>query len=124
MREVTVQKKELLEKVIANREVHIREYQEACDGYRTKALTKIDEVFGDLKKKIEDLKDGQTIALMSVSFGLDVPVSHEKDYDQVIQMLKMSTEETIKLSSDEFACYVMDDWDWKQTFITSNARYK
>ncbi len=124
MREVTVRKEELLKKVRANRTSHIAEYLEACEGYRAKALAKIDEVFGDLKAKVESLKDGQVIALMHVTFGLEVPQTHEKDYDQVIMMLEMSTEDTVKLASDEFACYVMDDWDWKKDFLLSNSRYK
>ncbi len=124
MREVTVRKEELLAKVLENRESHIKEYIEACEGYRQKALTKIDEVFAGLKSKIESLKEGQTIGLMAVSFGLEVPETYEKEYDQVIMLLKMTTNEKIKLSSDEFACYVMDDWSWKETFTASNARYK
>ena len=124
MRKVTVKKSELLEKVLANRALHIKEYSEACDGYRVKALEKIDEVFGGLKAKIGELKEGQTIALLSVTFGLDVPQTHEKDYDQVLEMLRMSTDDTTELQSDEFACYVMDDWDWKQEFTMSNRRYR
>lgn len=124
MREIKVKRDELLETIRKNRTAHIIDYKEACDGYRGKALQRIDEIVGNLRGKINALKEGETIALMSVSFGLDVPVSHERDYDQVIKMLEMSVDDEISLKSDEFACYVMDDWDWKQVFLASNARYK
>ena len=124
MRETTVLKSDLLEKVKKNRKLHIEEYKEACDGYRLKALQKLEDVIGELKARGLRVKSGETIGLDSISFGLVVPVSHEKDYDQVIMMLEMSVDEKVRLLSDEFACYVMDDWDWKQQFTASNSFYK
>ena len=123
MREVKVRKFDLLVKICANKEKHIKEYKEACEGYRQQALVKIDEVTKHLVHKVQSLKEGEYIGLASISFGLDVPQSHEKDYNQVIMMLEMSIDEEVTLKSDEFACYVMDDWDWQQNWKMSNSKY-
>ena len=38
-------------------------------------------------------------------------------------MATMSVEDTISLSEDEFAMYVMDQWRWKQDFAETTLRY-
>ena len=124
MREVKVKRDDLLEALKKNRDSHMVEYVEACQGYRKKALAKIDSVFADLRGTVEQLKEGETIALISLSFGLDVPRSHERDYDQVIRMMEMSVDDVVTLKSDEFSCFVMDDWDWKQSFLANTSQYK
>lgn len=39
-----------------------------------------------------------------------MPVSHEEQYEEVIQMLEMSVENEITLSKHEFQSYVQDKW--------------
>jgi hypothetical protein len=92
-------------------------------GYREQALKRIDEIFHDLRAKITGLKDGQTIAVVGLQFGLNVPQSHEKAYDQIIRMMEMSVDDEITLTCSQFACFVMDDWDWKEQWSASNATY-
>ena len=41
----------------------------------------------------------------------------------MILMLEMSVDEELTVRSDEFACYVMDDWLWKDDWQVSNAGY-
>ena len=123
MREVTVQKSELLQKVRANREKHIREYAEACAGYKSEAIAKVEDSMSRLKDMINALREGEVIALATVAFNLKVPQDHSKDYDQAITMLEMSVDDKITLKSDEFACYVMDDWDWRQEWEVTKSTY-
>lgn len=122
-REVTILKNDLLVVLRENRQNHIDDYKLACAGYRKAALAKIEEVTNDLKAKINGLQEGQTIAVMGVSFGLPFPQSHEKAYNQIIRMLEMSVDERFVLTSGQFACFVMDDWDWKQEWGASNSSY-
>ena len=35
---------------------------------------------------------------------------HEKDYNQMINMLQMSVDEELELDLEDFAKFVMDDW--------------
>ena len=124
MREVKVNRDELVEKVRANRIKHIEEYEEAVDGYKEAALEAIDKAMARLKCGIQDLEAGEVLALHAVTFNLQVPQNHSRDYDQVIAMLEMSVDDQLTIRADEFACYVMDDWDWKSDFLATNSVYR
>lgn len=123
MRDVTVERVNLLEILRKNREVHIADYKEACAGYKNAALERIDEIAGEMKGYINRLKEGQVVEIMAIRFGLDAPKSYEDVYDQAIRMMELEVADTVKLRSDEFACYVMDDWDWKDSFTTTTQSY-
>lgn len=143
MREVKVNRLDLLEKIRTNREKHILEYKEAVANYKRLAINEIarrtksakmeiTETAGLVIAKVERMtKDdiqqgpGDVITLLkTIQFNLRVPISHEKDYNQVISMLEMSVDEQLSVRSDEFACYVMDDWEWKQDFMQMSSSYK
>lgn len=142
MREVKVKRLELLEKIKANRLKHISEYRDGVNGYKELAIKKVLEIHQKAKKDLkenverilskienmtpEEIENGpgnSVIILQQLSFNLPVPVSHEKDYNQVISMLEMSVDEHLTIKSDEFACYVMDDWDWKIDFENLTKSY-
>jgi hypothetical protein len=124
MRDVKVKRQELLEKVRANRGKHITEYDEAVDGYKAAAIAEIERGMKKLRQQVQDLQGGEMIRLAAVAFNLAVPENHAKDYDQVIAMLEMSVDDELSIRSDEFACYVMDDWDWKEHFVNVSNTYK
>jgi hypothetical protein len=124
MRKVKVKRDELLERVKTNRENHIAEYEEAVIGYKEKAKLEIEKAMGRLAKRVDELEEGEVLILSSVHFNLEVPRNHEKDYDQVIQMLEMSVDDELEIMTDEFACYVMDDWTWKEDFVNVSNQYK
>jgi hypothetical protein len=123
MREVKVNRESLLQKVRENREKHLAEYKAACAGYRDQALAKIEDVMAGLKQRIGNLKEGQTVELMSVSFGLPVPQDHTKEYDRAISMLEMCVEPELLIDEDSFDNFVMDNWPWQEQFKTMSARY-
>lgn len=123
MREVKVNRKDLLVKIRENRTKHVAEFKDAVAGYKDAALKAIDEAVVKLRRSVEELKTGERLAIGAVHFNLTVPVNHAKDYDQVIAMLDMSIDDTLTIKSDEFACYVMDDWGWKADFEVTKAMY-
>jgi hypothetical protein len=113
MRDITVNKEELLEKLRANRENHRAVFQAALEGYRTEALDRLEEKVAALRAgKIPDLK-----------LGLVVPADHTRDYDRVIAMVEMDTSRLFSLSEYDFGSYVLDDWDWKRQFIRTSSAY-
>lgn len=121
-REVKVKRDELLSVLRQNRERHIKEYEAACVGYRTVALRRIEEGFQEARDVVNRLKEGQTVAV-GFRINLSVPVSYEKAYAQIIRMMEMSVDTEIVLTASQFACFVMDDWEWKEEWATSNALY-
>lgn len=115
MKTIKVNKNDLLAKLKVNLETHIKDYQEACRGYRAEAVRALDN-------RVNQLERGETV---DVEFhDLEVPKSHEKVYRVVIGMMEMSIEDVIELSTQEFQSYVQDDWDWKADWSFSNQKYQ
>lgn len=113
MKTVTVDKKELQEILIKNRSKHQAEYEEAFEGY-------INTSIKSLEKILVAFKSGKTT---KVKWNESRPTNNTKDYDRVIKMLEMSVDGFIELTSDEFANFVQDDWNWKDHWMLSNSKY-
>lgn len=113
MESVNIDRAELLKILKANRENHRKIFEEALEGYR-------EEVVKELDSMLEDAKKGKKIRR---ALSLVEPMDQTKDYDRVIKMLDMSKDNIIEISETDFACYVLDDWRWKDQFTASNTRY-
>lgn len=113
MQEVTVHKDELLQKLRANKNKHMADYTYALKGY-------VEALVDQLNSKLKELDSG---SIPDASINLPKPKAHVEEYDQVITMVEMSVDEEIKLYSQEFAQYVMDNWSWKNTFTATNMMY-
>jgi len=111
--ETTVKRVALIECIKKNMVEHQSIVEEATAGYREK-------VIAALEAKLEEVRSEKKVEL---NFQLTPPSSHMKDYSRVLKMLEMDTKELITLSEEQFACYVMDEWDWKHNFMHVNARY-
>lgn len=111
---IIADKKEVLETLIKNRAEHAQIYEEACAGYLRDAAKA-------LKARLELITSGK---MENLSFHeIVMPQSYLKVYDTAILMFKMHTESTIELTSQEFSNFMLDDWDWAENFLISNARY-
>lgn len=122
-REVKIRRTELLAVLKENRSRHIKDFKVACEGYREAALKRIDKIFGEVRDQVARLKKGETVAVIGLHFNLAVPVSHERAYNQTIKMMEMEVEDNVVLTASQFACFVMDDWDWTQEFRNSTSPY-
>lgn len=114
MHEVKVNKNDLLSKLIDNREQHIQDYNDAVKGYKHAASNALLERWDNIQKRDK---------VVDLTFNLPRPKLYKTEYDRVIEMVKMSVDNELVLSTQEFAQFVMDDWNWKQTFTTTNAFY-
>ena len=113
MRTVTVTKDDFLTRVRENRDNHRAVFEEALEGYRQRRML-------ELVHRVRDLKRGGVI---NQYIGLPEPEDHTDDYDRILTMVEMSINDTVELSENEFAMYVMDQWQWKQSFTNSTDRY-
>ena len=111
--QVTVNTQEALDTLQKNRETHGKIVVEAREGYLKDATQA-------LEAKMDDLRSGKVVAL---TFHLTPPQDYTKVYDVAIKMLEMHTGETIVLDGTQVKHVIMDDWDWMETFLTSNRRY-
>lgn len=92
----------------------VRSFEQAIEGYRAAVVKELDQM-------LEDAKAGR---LIKRAIGLVEPQDHTGDYDRIITMLEMSVNDTIELTQQEFAQYVMDQWGWMQEFKTSASFYR
>jgi len=113
MRAVRVKKNELLEKVQDNRAKHRAIFEKALKGYRVAVIAELEIMLNEAKK-------GRRIKR---AVELIEPVDQTREYDRVIRMLEMSTDDVIELSQQEFTQYVMDDWAWKEHFLSTTIPY-
>lgn len=100
MNSVTVSKEELLKVLKENKEKHIQIYNDAMEGLRIEFRQKLERTLEDVRAQKE----------VEFNVRIETPVNHEEQYDEVIEMLEMSTESTITLSRGEFQSYVQDKW--------------
>lgn len=117
MRDVKVNKDELLGIVRANKEKHIKEYLEAVEDFK-KAAINIAE---------HNLKLAQTADTEQISKFKQLPskpVSYEDSYSRAIRMLELSVESVIEVEEQIFNQLVLDEWQWKQNFAVTSALYK
>jgi hypothetical protein len=113
MNSVTVRRDELTKKIQTNRDAHRELFLRAQQGYRKLVIEELDRMLADAKA-------GRQI---SRSINLAEPVDHTADYDRILAMLKMSVDDTITLSAQEFNQYVLDNWEWSKLASYTNQSY-
>lgn len=106
---VRVSKEFLLKKLAENREIHKDTYEKARDAWHKKVIKTLET---ELKKVKAD-------KLYSPNVYVQAPYSYESSYDKVIDILTASLDTEFILSSTEFSQYVRDEWQWKNSFITT-----
>jgi len=108
-----VPRQKLLETLRSNLSRHASIVQEARNGYITKARVA-------LERRLEQLRKGE---MVSLQFTLTPPTDYTEVYKSAISMLEWNTDETIELQADEFRQLVEDEWDWTNSFLSSNMGY-
>jgi hypothetical protein len=96
-----------------NRRRHRTVFNDALAGYEREA-EKI------LREHVEALQKGKHPHIQII---LDRPEDHTRDYDRVIGMLRMHTEDTFELDEGSYRMYVDDDWAWKRQWIDTSVTY-
>jgi hypothetical protein len=97
-REVSIEKSKLIEKIKENRDIHIKEYEQAVIAYKKEAEIQ-------LKKLTKNLKDG----LLTLRLNLVTPVNRSSEYNKVIEMFEWEISDVVKLTQREFNEYIHDD---------------
>lgn len=117
MRDVKMNKEELLKIVRENKKKHVKEYEESVKDYK-KAAIKV------AKEHVEYAKSGELDQIAKIRAMPSRPSSYEKDYDRAIRMLELSVEDVIEVEELIFNQLVLDEWSWKNAFVASSALYK
>lgn len=117
MKEVKLNKNELLKIVRENREKHITEFDEAVKDYKILVL----KISTD---NLKFAKTGELEKFKKIKALPAAPVSYQNSYDRAIRMLELSIDDEIVLDDTIFNQLVLDDWAWKQSFTASSMLYK
>ena len=112
-RSITVNKGQLLEAMLANRERHEEEYQEARAKYREK-------VQAELAARLKQVAAGEPINL---NFNLPQPQSFTEQYDDAIAMFEWETKDEMELEESDFQRYVLNKWEWANQFAIATQSY-
>lgn len=115
---VNVSRKDLLAKLLENREIHRKDYAEAVIGYKIKLLQ-------DLKDKLAEVGNStpeSIVKISSVSFNR--PANYEGEYDEIIDMMEVSVDEVINLDASSFKSYFKNEWSWSNGFNAAATLYK
>ena len=110
---IVVDKRRLLEIMKRNRENHAKIVEEAQAGFRTRVISRLDEMLAMAKK-------GKKI---DINVGLQMPVDMTSEYDTAIGMLELDINATVELDQYQYKNWVQDDWDWSRQALASNAFY-
>jgi hypothetical protein len=113
MKAIKAKVSEILSIIKKNRELHHEIFIEAQKIYRSEVIRKLDQA-------LQSARDGKEFPSY---ISIPTPEDHTADYDRVIRMLELSTEEIIELEEKEVEVYVMDKWSWSHNWASSNFKY-
>lgn len=113
MNNVQIKREALLEVLKANRKQHRETFDKAITGFEAQAIETLNNALKAARKGVRQ----------SVRVHLEMPNDQTKDYDRKIQMFEMDVRDVLELTESEFACYVMDDWQWKDQFTRTTSQY-
>ena len=117
MRTVKLNKIELLDIVRANKDKHIKEFNEAVTDFKAAAIVLA-------KANLKLATTGDLAKIESIKSIPASPTSYEDSYSRAIRMLELSVEDIIELEETIFNQLVLDEWTWKRSFTASGAIYK
>lgn len=117
MNDIKVNRLAMLEIVKTNKEKHIAAFVEAVTDYKKLAI----EIS---KKNLKIAKTGDLDKFPQIKYLPAKPTSYESSYTRAIRMLEMSVDEVIEVDENTFNQIVLDEWVWKQSFVTTNSTYK
>lgn len=117
MKSIRMARLDLLTIVRENKQKHISLFNESVNDYKTLVL-KI-----SLENKVL-AESGQLSEFKKLKLYPTPPVSYESSYAKAIRMLELCIDEIVEISEDEFNQFVLDEWHWKNMFVSSNALYK
>ena len=117
MRTVKVKKKELMTKLVANKEKHIKDFEEAVSDYKELVLS-------ICQSNLKLSKTGSLDSFDKIKAIPGAPREYTKEYERAISMLEMSVDDVIELEDDVFNQLVLDEWNWKNQFVMATTSYK
>lgn len=116
MEKIKIRKETVLEILRENKAKHCIEFEEAIIGWISKAKIKLTELLAKL--------DTDQARALKIELYLPRPVSYEKEYDKAIKMIEYEIRDEVEISTQDFDKYFLDEWNWKENFLSNSGLYK
>ncbi len=117
MKNVKMNRLELLNIVRENAKKHLADYDEAVQDYKV-LVAKL------AKSNLKLANTGELTEIEKMKKIPSAPVVYTDNYSKAIRMLELSVEDTIEIEEHIFNQLVLDEWGWKQSFVAAGALYK
>lgn len=117
MNSIKMNRKELLDIVKQNATKHALDYNESVEDYKVAVLKLV-------KANLKLANTGELDQISRIKAVPQRPSNYSDNYSRAIRMLELSVEEIIDIEEDIFNQLVLDEWSWKQSFVTASAMYK
>lgn len=125
MNKVKVSKDDLLKILIENRQKHLDQYNENCTEYKLAAIRKLNSIIEKCQHYVDKINNENYIKDVNIDYwNLQPPKSYLSNYDQAISMLRMSVDNEVVISNQEYSHYVLDNWSWTENFKNDTMMYK
>jgi len=117
MRNVNINKQELLDILRSNKEKHVSDYKEGVQDYFSAVLKLVE-------RNLELARSGDLSTVAKISPMPPAPTSYESAYNRASRMLELSVDDVIELDEQTFNQLVLDEWAWKSMFAGTTQSYK
>ena len=121
MKTIRIKKLQLKEKLEENLKLHDDVYNEALDAYWDEVSRDLNHWVKSAKREIKerDITHGG----IRININIDAPENHSRAYENAIQQLEYEVNDIVELDQREFNSYVLNQWDWVDSFVMSNSKY-
>ena len=114
MKEITIKKSKLVDKINENMTIHVKEYKELHILYTQEAILRLQVLLQNIQKNSHNV---------SLYVDLVEPTSSEDSYRTALEMLELEVNENVTISEQEFKQYIKDEWHWSRSFELSKSAY-
>ena len=118
---ITVRTSELIKVLKDNMAVHDEIYAEAVKNFEEKALEDLNKQYDRIKERIAGMNEDDHNVYET--FQITYPQSFKNEYEVVIGMMEVATDEHIELHADQYRAFYLNEWDWANDFIAANTAY-
>ena len=139
-RTITANVAEVLIALQANLLEHKEIVAEARAGYILQCRVALAAAQERILKRLAKLDEGASVTMEAITFNLNAPQDHSKEFETVIRMLELHQAAwddnpnnisadgrripaTIQLKAQDVQRFVLNDWSWMDTFLLANSTY-
>lgn len=112
--EIKVDRTNLISILKQNMQIHQEEYSQLMSAFYKNVALIASRIVTKAERSDEDI----TLRIDAIR-----PVSNMKDYETILGMLELSTDNEFTLSEKDYKKYVLDEWDWSRSFAVTKTSY-